>query len=206
MKKGVLIVEVTAATQNAQQTTALFSTALGWMALTLNENVIQGLTFGHPTARAARAAFSSGGAAHAHSRHLNLPSPGNTASGSPCIDRLAGWLIKRLQAYANGRRVDFDDIEIDARSLSDFGRRVAMECRKIPYGKTLTYGQLAAKAGNPGAARAVGNRMAANRIPIIVPCHRVLPSGRGLGGFSATGGVELKRRLLEMEARKGKRR
>ena len=76
---------------------------------------------------------------------------------------------------------------------------MVMECRKIPYGKTLSYGQLAAKAGRPGAARAVGNHMAGNRTPIIVPCHRVLPSGGGLGGFSAAGGVALKRRLLEME-------
>lgn len=170
MKKGVLMTEVVAAARNGQ-ITAVFPTALGWMALATNGNIIQELTFG------------------------------NTTTDSPCVDRLAERLIERLQAYAKGRRVDFADFEIDTGSLSDFGLRVAIECRKIPYGKTLTYDQLAAKAGSPGAARAVGNRMAANRTPIIVPCHRVLPSGRGLGGFSAAGGVELKRRLLELETR-----
>ena len=174
---------ITSTTQH-RQTTTVFSTALGWMALAINGNVIQELTIGHSTAKAARADLALGGAAHAHGR-------------------FADRLIERLQAYAEGRRVDFGDVKIDTRSLSDFGRRVAIECRKIPYGKTLTYGQLAAHAGSLGAARAVGNRMAANRIPLIVPCHRVLPSGRGLGGFSATGGVELKRRLLEMEGERG---
>jgi methylated-DNA-[protein]-cysteine S-methyltransferase len=72
-------------------------------------------------------------------------------------------------------------------------------CRGIPYGRTTTYAELAAKAGNPRAARAAGSAMSHNPIPIIIPCHRVLHTGGGLGGFSAPGGLSLKERLLAME-------
>lgn len=68
---------------------------------------------------------------------------------------------------------------------------------RIPFGSALTYGQLAAAVGHPGAARAVGNAMAANRLPIIIPCHRVVASGGRLGGYG--GGEDLKRKLLEFE-------
>jgi methylated-DNA-[protein]-cysteine S-methyltransferase len=63
----------------------------------------------------------------------------------------------------------------------------------------MTYGELAAKAGSPRAARAVGSCMARNRIPLVIPCHRVVPSGGRLGSFSAPGGSETKRRLIDME-------
>ena len=161
-----------------------FPTELGWVALASSGNIVYELTFAHATADAARAAIAT-------------PNAGRAPSGD---DKWIKRIVAGLRAYASGKRVDFSDVQINAHALTDFGRRTILECRKIPYGKTLTYGQLAAKAGNHAAARAVGNRMAANRIPIIVPCHRVLPSGRGLGGFSATGGVEMKRLLLEMEA------
>ena len=71
-------------------------------------------------------------------------------------------------------------------------------CRAIPRGETLTYGQLAAKAGYPGAARAVGQVMARNCLPLLIPCHRVVGSN-GLHGFSAPGGLATKQRLLEIE-------
>jgi methylated-DNA-[protein]-cysteine S-methyltransferase len=72
--------------------------------------------------------------------------------------------------------------------------------RKIGYGRTVAYGELAARAGNSRAARAIGAVMASNPLPIIVPCHRVVASGGAIGGFSAPHGIELKKRLLEMEA------
>ena len=108
-------------------------------------------------------------------------------------------LVERLLAYAAGEPVDFRDIRVDPGPVSDFRRRVLRHCRQIPYGKTLTYGRLAAKAGSPRAARAVGSCMAANRIPLIIPCHRVVPAGGRLGGFSAIGGARTKKRLLAME-------
>jgi methylated-DNA-[protein]-cysteine S-methyltransferase len=83
--------------------------------------------------------------------------------------------------------------------IDGFERRVLETARDIPPGATLTYGELAAKAGAPGAAREVGQAMARNRFPIVVPCHRVLAAGGGFGGFSAPGGLESKARLLTLE-------
>jgi methylated-DNA-[protein]-cysteine S-methyltransferase len=77
---------------------------------------------------------------------------------------------------------------------------VLQACRKIAPGKTLTYAELADKVGSPGAARAVGNCMARNRFPLIIPCHRVVGSNGHLGGYSAAEGIPFKKRLLELEA------
>ena len=74
------------------------------------------------------------------------------------------------------------------------------ELRNVPYGQTLSYAELAAKAGSPKAARAVGSVMAQNRVPLIIPCHRVVGSGGHLGGFSAPRGIAFKKQLLELEA------
>ncbi|HLA86043.1 MAG TPA: MGMT family protein, partial [Thermoguttaceae bacterium] len=90
---------------------------------------------------------------------------------------------------------------IDTSHLSPLGQAVSKACRRIPYGRTRTYGQLAAEVGHPQAARAIGRFMASNRVPILVPCHRVVAADGRLGGFSAPGGVAFKRRLLEMESR-----
>lgn len=130
------------------------------------------------------------------SRPGEADSPGGADSGEA--------LVGRLRAYAAGQPVDFHDVAIDLGPQSDFQRRVVRCCRRIAYGKTATYGQLARLAGFPGAARAVGQVMAANRVPIIVPCHRVVAAGGSLGGFSAPGGVALKRRLLELEQKRGR--
>ena len=94
----------------------------------------------------------------------------------------------------------FQDVLIEWPRLTEFQQRVLETTREIRYGETLTYGQLAARAGSPRAARAVGTVMANNRFPIVVPCHRVVGSGNGLGGFSAPQGTTLKRLLLELEA------
>jgi len=108
-------------------------------------------------------------------------------------------LVERLQAYAEGADVEFDDVELALDSGSLFRRRVLAACRAIPRGQTRTYGELALAAGAPRAARAVGTAMASNRVAIIVPCHRVVRSGGQLGGYSAPTGRTLKRRLLELE-------
>ena len=77
---------------------------------------------------------------------------------------------------------------------------VIKNCRRIGWGETLTYGQLAEAAGSPRAARAVGTVMSGNRFPIIVPCHRVVSStGNRFGGFTAPGGVPMKKRMLKLE-------
>jgi len=110
-------------------------------------------------------------------------------------------LTEAVQAYAEGDPIDFRAIRIDLAHLTDFGRRVINACRRIPYGQTVTYAELAARADSPNAARAVGSRMAANRTILVVPCHRVVGSDDTLGGFSGPGGIGFKKKLLELEQR-----
>ncbi len=107
-------------------------------------------------------------------------------------------LQQRLLDYLDGKPVDFSDLPLDLPEEPRFWRRVWDICARIPYGETRSYADLAREAGSPRAFRAVGGAMAANPIPIIIPCHRVVGSGGGLTGFG--GGLEQKRRLLEMEA------
>jgi methylated-DNA-[protein]-cysteine S-methyltransferase len=88
---------------------------------------------------------------------------------------------------------------LDLTELTDFQRRVSLACRQIAWGNTCTYGELATRIGSPRAARAVGSVMARNRLPIVIPCHRVLGTAGRLGGYSAPGGLDTKRRLLQLE-------
>lgn len=103
-----------------------------------------------------------------------------------------------MVAYFAGQRVEFD-VSLDLTGLTDFRRKVLSACAKIPYGATITYGELADRVGSPGAARAVGGVMANNPVPLIVPCHRVLAASGKMGGFSAQGGVAVKARMLRLE-------
>jgi methylated-DNA-[protein]-cysteine S-methyltransferase len=104
-----------------------------------------------------------------------------------------------FDAYARGKVVSFDDLPINDRALTPFRRTVTVETRKIPYGQTLSYAELAQRAGSPQAFRAVGSTMANNRWAIVVPCHRVLASGGKIGGYSAPQGLRFKERLLAQE-------
>lgn len=160
-----------------------FPSCLGWMAIAGSGNFVRQLTFGHASRLEAIQSLSDALV--------------DTAAKSKnwCPD-----LVSRLQAYAKGQAVDFLDIVCDPGPLTDFRRRVLQGCRQIRYGHTVTYGQLAASVGNGLAARAVGSCMASNRIPLIIPCHRVVSSCGSLGGFSAPGGVSMKHRLLTMES------
>ncbi len=110
---------------------------------------------------------------------------------SPLLDAARN----QLTDYFAGRLRTFD-LPVAPKG-SDFERAVWAELAQIPYGRTLTYGDLAARVD--GVARAVGGACGANPIPIIIPCHRILAAGGGMGGFSAPGGVETKRLLLELE-------
>jgi methylated-DNA-[protein]-cysteine S-methyltransferase len=106
-------------------------------------------------------------------------------------------LISRLQAFFAGELVDFSDIELDLEELSEFHRACAEVLRRLPRGEVVTYGELAALAGRPGAARAAGTFCARNRLSILIPCHRVVGAG-GIGSYGSLG-VGYKRRLLELE-------
>lgn len=103
----------------------------------------------------------------------------------------------RLRRYFAGQAVSFDDLTLDMSQAAPFQQRVWEVTRAIPRGQTRTYGEIARQVGSPHAARAVGQAMAHNPWPVIVPCHRVLGSDGRLTGFG--GGLEMKRRMLEME-------
>jgi len=104
--------------------------------------------------------------------------------------------ISQIKEYFARERKTFD-IETEFLIGSEFQRKVWNELAKIPYGKTISYKQLANNIGNPNASRAVGNANSKNPIPVIFPCHRVINSDGGLGGFS--GGVKIKEFLLNLE-------
>ena len=115
-------------------------------------------------------------------------------------DWLLPEVVAALDDYFAGRRARFD-APCDLSALTAFQRDVLAACAAVPAGRTVTYGELARRVGRPKAARAVGGAMAANPVPLVVPCHRVVGSGGQLGGFSAGCGTDLKRRLLEHERR-----
>lgn len=104
----------------------------------------------------------------------------------------------QISEWFDGRRTTFDlEFDPDPSTGGSFGARVLAATDRIPFGGTLTYGEIAREAGSPGAARAVGNALAANPLPIVIPCHRVVAAS-GIGGF--TGGVERKSLLLGFES------
>jgi methylated-DNA-[protein]-cysteine S-methyltransferase len=103
---------------------------------------------------------------------------------------------RELDEYFAGRRRSFD-VPLDWRLTQGFRRAVLRATARIPFGRTASYREVATRAGSPAAFRAAGSALAANPLPILVPCHRVLPAGGGLGGYR--GGVEAKARLLHLE-------
>lgn len=188
----------------------VFPTSLGWMGLALRQERVCGLTLGH---------FEAGSVVQALADRLNLPGklpePGAQKEKVWWVVGPMGWvatraeklppweaeLIRQLQSYAQGTPVDFSRVPLDPTPASIFQEEVYQRCRQIPYGRTLTYGQVAQSIGRPKAARAVGQVLARNPIPILIPCHRVVGTGGKLVGFSAPGGLAMKQTLLELEAR-----
>lgn len=118
---------------------------------------------------------------------------------SPRILEAAGptdQVRRQLDQYFAGERTRFD-VKVDRRLVHGFAREVLSAARRIPFGGTSTYGKLAKTIGRPHAARAVGNALGANPIPIVIPCHRVLRTGGALGGYA--GGFARKELLLTLE-------
>ena len=103
----------------------------------------------------------------------------------------------QIEEYLNGTRMDFD-LKLDIKG-TPFQKRVWRKVIAIPYGRTRTYGEVARALDQPGAARAVGSAIGANRLPLVIPCHRVVAT-EGLGGYG--GGLGLKRKLLKLESNK----
>jgi O-6-methylguanine DNA methyltransferase len=117
---------------------------------------------------------------------------------SPLLDRAEG----QLSEYLRSARHTFD-LPLESPG-SPFQERVWSELRRIPYGETISYRELARRVGVPAASRAVGRANGSNRLAVLIPCHRVIASGGGLGGYG--GGLEAKRLLLGLEAARRSRR
>jgi methylated-DNA-[protein]-cysteine S-methyltransferase len=159
----------------------LFSTKLGWMAAATRDDCLCELSFGHASPDAAISSLRTLGEV------VTTLSPFQAS------------LRRRLTAFAAGELDDLRDVAIDTSAMTPFRRTVTERCRKIAPGETMSYMELAAEVGSPAAARAVGTVMSRNPFPLVVPCHRVLGAAGKLGGYSAPGGLDTKRRLLDME-------
>jgi methylated-DNA-[protein]-cysteine S-methyltransferase len=171
------------ASANTLASTGAVETPLGWIGVRFHGEHLQRVSIGNRSRREAYAAVRG--------------ADEETSEDALTAEQLN--LLERLGDALSGSGEDFRDVTVDLGHLRPFARRVAQRCRSIPRGSTMTYAELAAACGSPGAARAVGNVMATNRLPPIVPCHRVVGSSGSLGGFSAPTGIALKRKLLELE-------
>ncbi len=137
---------------------------------------------------------------------VSYPGDGIAAQLEELADRVSPRILeaaaltdqvrRQLDEYFDGTRRSFD-VKIDWRLVRGFAREVLAVTSAIPFGSVATYGEVAARAGSPRAYRAAGNALGSNPIPIVVPCHRVLHAGGGLGGYS--GGLDRKRYLLNLE-------
>ncbi len=107
--------------------------------------------------------------------------------------------IDAIIRLLRGARVDLGDVTLDLTAIDAFRRRVYAVARTIAPGRVLSYGEVAHRVGSDATARAVGQALGANPFPVVVPCHRVVAAAGALGGFSAPGGVAVKRRLLAIE-------
>jgi len=110
-------------------------------------------------------------------------------------------LIDLSRDYFNAKPVNFDGLACDLPKPGTFGGKVLRACRAIPFGQTRSYSQVAREIDRPEAARAVATALGKNPLPLVIPCHRVTYADGRSGGFSAPGGVELKQRMLALEAR-----
>jgi methylated-DNA-[protein]-cysteine S-methyltransferase len=161
---------------------ALFDTALGAVGVAWSD---RGLTAVQLPERNARAT----------EQRLAERSGATPAAPPPAIRKV----MRDLAAHLSGRRRDFSKAQLDLSDQTEFRRRVYEALRRVAPGSTVSYAQLAEMCGSPGAARAIGQCMGHNPMPLVVPCHRVLAAGGRAGGFSAAGGVATKQRLLAIE-------
>jgi methylated-DNA-[protein]-cysteine S-methyltransferase len=158
---------------------AIFSTKMGWVGILGSREGIRRTTLPQPSAQDAR-------------RLLGEPS--DYAEPAP---NLFQDLRERFQAYFREDKIDFPE-KLDLSGATPFQRQVWEVTRLIPYGDTRSYKWVAEQIGKPGASRAVGQALAKNPLPILIPCHRVVNTDGRLGGFSD--GLGMKRRLLRLEA------
>ncbi|HKT07028.1 MAG TPA: methylated-DNA--[protein]-cysteine S-methyltransferase [Gemmatimonadaceae bacterium] len=166
---------------------ALFATAIGECAIAWNDAAITGVQLPERTPRATRARMAR---RFPDAREL-VPPPRVRAA------------IDGMRALLAGEPRDLSGVPLDMRGVPSFNQRVYEIARTVAPGDTITYGELAAKLGDPAAARDVGRALGENPFPIVVPCHRVLAAGGRAGGFSGGAGVATKLRMLAIERSPG---
>ena len=119
----------------------------------------------------------------------------DSASQPPWIAEL----IVAIRAYARGEAIDFSAVPVDLQGVDDFRLAIYEAARRLAFGETTTYGELASSAGHAGLARETGAALGANPVPLVIPCHRILAAGGKISGFSAPGGSAAKERMLGLE-------
>jgi len=171
----------------ATQAFTIFETAIGPCAIAWGEHGVIGVQLPEPSERELRAQM-----------RRRFPGASEPALPLPVAVKSA---IDSIIALLDGNSVDLSSVPLDMHGVPEFHQRVYAVARTIPPGATLSYGEIAARLGEPAwpAARDVGQALGQNPFPIIVPCHRVLAANGKLGGFSARGGLTTKRRLLSIE-------
>jgi methylated-DNA-[protein]-cysteine S-methyltransferase len=158
----------------------VFCTEIGWITIVGHHNKVRSISVGHSTEGAAKKAIGQ-------------------SSPRPQYRDWSPELRRTLTDYARGKRVHFDQFDLLLPRQTPFQDRVLAATRRLAYGQTSTYGELARQVGHPRAARAVGTVMSTNRLPILIPCHRVLAAGGKLGGYTSPAGTDLKQLLLNLE-------
>lgn len=168
---------------NLQEGYACFDTALGTCGIAWGPDGIVGVQLPEVDATATRARMQ-----RRFARLMETPPPAEVLEAAV-----------RVQRLLRGERVDLQGIRLDMAGVPEFQRRAYGLARSLAVGETITYGEMARRLGEPGAARAVGQAMSSNPFAPIVPCHRVLAAGGRSGGFSAPGGAQTKLRMLAIE-------
>ncbi len=163
----------------------VFETALGFMGIAWSE---LGLTRVH-LAQKNRESVE---------RNL-LRKIGTGATGSRDMPAWVADLVERIKAYAAGEEIDFSNVPVDLTGVDEFQLAIYDAARKLRFGETTTYGELAKRAGKAGLPRETGAALGANPVPLVIPCHRILAAGGKIGGFSAPGGSASKERMLALE-------
>ena len=169
---------------------ALFDSALGVCAIAWGHSALTGVQLPEASVQATRARMRQ--------RFPQVPERGSASPPPLFAARAIEDIVALLRGEPNAPR-DLSNIALDWSGVPPFNRRVLELARTIAPGQTLTYGEIAARLGEPGTARAVGQALGHNPFAPVVPCHRVLAAGSASGGFSANGGVSTKLRMLLVE-------
>ncbi|HTZ43169.1 MAG TPA: methylated-DNA--[protein]-cysteine S-methyltransferase [Jatrophihabitans sp.] len=179
---------------------ALFETAIGtcgigWTEAGIRRVVLPGRSAEQTRAMLAGDPMLAGEPVPGEPMLAGEPAPGREAIPPPAVAATIAGIVRLL----DGADEDLAGAELDETGVTGFNRQVYAVARSIRPGSTLTYGEVATRLGQPGAARAVGRALGDNPYPIVVPCHRVLAADGSLHGFSAYGGLATKRRMLQLE-------